>query len=176
MLRGRRPALPSRFSSGFFRTQSRSRAHALKIRCSREFCGTWPRFVVLSRDKCNGCHVSSRLLTSNPFKKINRLRSSLRPSFSPPPICNQGVAGSIPAAGTTFSQSNEKLAHRTVYAPRLATGTTSPDLPSTSQPKPLHERTPGLRSLQRRAPGPTTRRFALRGTESYWPPNTRIHS
>ena len=29
----------------------------------REFCGTWSCFVVLSRDKCNGCHVSSRLMT-----------------------------------------------------------------------------------------------------------------
>src|ERR1044071_6398242 len=37
---------------------------------------------------------------ANPFKQINHLRSSIRPSFSPPPFCNQGVAGSIPAAGT----------------------------------------------------------------------------
>jgi hypothetical protein len=46
--------------------------------------------------------VNDYHVTSNPFKKINRLRSSILPSFSPPPICNQGVAGSIPAAGTKF--------------------------------------------------------------------------
>ena len=28
-----------------------------------EFCGAWSCFVVLSRDKCNGCHATSRFLT-----------------------------------------------------------------------------------------------------------------
>lgn len=55
----------------------------IKTRQLRGFFGTWPCFIVLSRDRCNGCHVNSRLMTSIPLKKINHQRSWIRPSISP---------------------------------------------------------------------------------------------
>jgi hypothetical protein len=38
---------------------------AKTARCLREICATWRCLVGLSRDKCNGCYVGSRLMTSN---------------------------------------------------------------------------------------------------------------
>jgi hypothetical protein len=47
----------------------------------REFCGTWSCFVVLSRDKCNGCHASPRFLTQqNQLSKFLILPAILTPS------------------------------------------------------------------------------------------------
>jgi len=87
-------------------------------KCLREFCGTWLCFVVLSRDKCNGCRASSRLMTSNPFKKINHLCSWIRPSFSRPPTTNQVVGSSNLSGRANFSYRDNVLARFTCPARR----------------------------------------------------------
>jgi hypothetical protein len=40
--------------------ETRRSATLKRPRSLREICGTWPCFVVLSPDNCNGCHASSR--------------------------------------------------------------------------------------------------------------------
>jgi hypothetical protein len=93
-------------------TSSLPPPYAKKTRYLRESCGTWRCFVVLSGDKCNGCHVSSRLLTKIPSTKsaiYGPRQSPPHPRFSCPPTTNQVVGSSNLSGRANFSYRDSVL-------------------------------------------------------------------